>query len=36
MPKIKALLVLDAAKPAQPVKPGQAAPEGAATAEASK
>ncbi|ABM44297.1 hypothetical protein N5D77_24500 [Comamonas thiooxydans] len=36
MPKIKALLVVDAAKPAEPAKPVQTAPEGAATAEASQ
>ncbi len=36
MPKIKALLVVDAAKPAEPVKPVQTAPEVAATAEASQ
>lgn len=36
MPKIKALLVVDAAKPAEPVKPVQTAPEGAASAEASQ
>ena len=36
MPKIKALLVVDEAKPAEPVKPVQTAPEGAATAEVSQ
>ncbi len=36
MPKIKALLVVDAAKPAEPVKPVQTVPEVAATAEASQ
>ena len=36
MPKIKALLVVDAAKPAEPVTPVQTAPEVAATAEASQ
>ena len=36
MPKIKALLIVDAAKPAEPAKPVQASPEGAAAAEASQ
>lgn len=36
MPKIKALLIVDAAKPAEPAKPVQTAPDRAATAEASQ
>lgn len=33
MPKIRALLVVDAAKPAEPAEPVQTAPDGASTAE---